>query len=66
MPRGTRHMLDGLLLAGHTYPVLRADGGGEWQLDLPVRLRKFIGRRVRVTGTRSEFDMLDVTEVTAI
>jgi hypothetical protein len=66
MPRGARYDLEGLLLAGNVYPVLRIDGGGQWRLDLPWRYHKLIGRRVRVTGARSEFDMLDVTEVTAI
>jgi len=66
MPRGTRHELEGLLLAGHVYPVLRIDGGGQWRLDLPSRYHKLIRRRVRVTGTRSEFDMLDVTTVAVI
>jgi hypothetical protein len=66
MPRGTHHQLEGLLRAGKVYPVLRIDGGGQWRLDLPSRYHKLIGRRVRVPGRRSEFDMLDVTAVAAI
>lgn len=62
MPRGTTHTIEGLLLEGTIYPVIRADGGGQWRLDLPRGLRTLIGRRVRVSGIRSDFDMLDVTE----
>lgn len=63
MSRGTHYELEGLLLAGNIYPVLRIDGGGQWRLDLPSRYHKLIGRRVRVTGRRSEFDMLDVERI---
>lgn len=66
MPRGTTHNIDGLLLSGNFYPVLRVDGGGQWRLDLPAKFRKLIGKRVRVEGTRSEFDMLDVSMVTKL
>lgn len=62
MPRGTMHTVEGLLLGGAIYPVLRVDGGGQWRLDLPRAMRRYIGRRVRVTGVRSGFDMLDVIE----
>lgn len=62
MPRGTTHIIEGLLLEGTIYPVIRVDGGGEWRLDLPRAMRRYIGRRVRVTGVRSGFDMLDVTD----
>jgi Protein of unknown function (DUF5818) len=59
MPRGTTHTVEGLLLAGGIYPILRTDGGGQWRLDLPRGFRSLIGQRVRVRGTRSGFDMLD-------
>jgi hypothetical protein len=62
MPRGTTHTVEGLLLAGGIYPILRTDGGGQWRLDLPRGFRSLIGQRVRVSGTRSGFDMLDVVE----
>lgn len=60
MARGTRHDLVGLLLNGELYPVLRVDDGGEWRLDVGGRYHHLLGRRVRVRGTRVEFDMLDV------
>jgi Protein of unknown function (DUF5818) len=66
MPRGSTHVIVGLMLEGAAYPVLRPDEGGQWRLDLPWRYRKMINQRVRVEGTRSEFDMLDVTRVTAL
>jgi Protein of unknown function (DUF5818) len=66
MPRGSTHIIEGLLLGGDVYPILRPDGGGQWRLDLPWRYRKMVNRRVRVEGIRSEFDMLDVTRLTAL
>ena len=46
--------------------MLRVDGGGQWRLDLPSKYQSLIGRRVRITGVRSEFDMLDVNEADLI
>jgi len=60
MPRGTRHDLIGILLGDGPYPVLRVADGGEWRLDCTRSCRHFLGQRVRVVGTRSDFDMLDV------
>jgi hypothetical protein len=66
MPLGTEHVIEGVLTAGTTYPMLLPDAGGQWRLDLPRRFHSFLNRRVRVEGIRSEFDMLDVTKVTAL
>jgi Protein of unknown function (DUF5818) len=66
MPRGNLHTIDGLMLEGTVYRVLRPDAVGEWRLDLPWRYRKMVNQCVRVEGTRSEFDMLDVTRVTLL
>lgn len=63
MPKGTREELTGLLLAGNIYPVLRMADGGEWRLDINQRYRHFLGQRVRVTGLRSGFDLLDVQSI---
>lgn len=63
MPRGTHHLLTGLLLEGTIEPVLRVDDGGEWRLDLPGKYRHLIGRRVVVEGPRAGFDLLDVTRI---
>lgn len=61
MPRGTHHILTGLLLDGAVFPVLSVDGGGQWRVDLPGKYRRLIGKRVAIEGTRSGFDLLDVT-----
>ena len=64
MPRGTRHVVEGLLLrsaAGGL--VLRADGGGEWRLDAGWRARRLVGRRVRVEGLRDGHDLLAVEQI---
>jgi hypothetical protein len=66
MSLGSHHTLTGLLLAGDRYPVLRVDDGGQWRIDLPRRYRGLIGRRATVTGTRVEFDLLEVTEASAV
>ena len=60
MPRETLHDLTGLLLANGHYPVLRADDGGEWRLDVGGGFRHLLGLRVRVQGRRADFDMIDV------
>ncbi|TKV41080.1 MULTISPECIES: DUF5818 domain-containing protein [Sphingobium] len=63
MPRGTRHELFGILLGGDPYTVLRVSDGGEWRLDCPGSCRHLLGQKVRVVGTRSDFDMLDVEQI---
>ena len=63
MPRGTAHTLTGILLENGLYPILRVDDGGEWRLDISGRYRSLLGLRVRVSGTRSGFDMLDVNRI---
>lgn len=62
MPRGTIHEIEGLSLADATCPIQRPDGGRQWRLDLPRGLCPLIGRRMRVIGMRSGFDMLDAIE----
>lgn len=63
MPRGSQHELIGLLLGEEPYPILRMADGGEWRLDMSGRYQHLLGRRVRIVGTRSEFDMLDVKRI---
>jgi hypothetical protein len=63
MPRGSKHELTGILLGNGPCPVLRVDDGGEWRLDISGRHHHLLGCRVRVSGTRSEFDMLDVNRI---
>lgn len=60
MSRTTRHELTGVILEGGIYPVLRVDGGGEWQLDIAKSWRHFLGKRVTVKGAREGFNILAV------
>jgi hypothetical protein len=63
MGRGVNHELTGVLLANGLLPMLRVDDGGEWRLDISGRYRHFLGKRVRVAGKRSEFDMINVEKI---
>lgn len=65
MSRGKRYELTGVLLAGRVYPVLRVDGGGEWQLDLTKKWHHLLGQRVTVTGIRDGFDFLAVEKISS-
>lgn len=65
MPRGTSHVLDGLLVVDRRGGLeLRIDGGGAWRLDADGHATTFVGRRVRIEGVRSGFDLLDVSSIT--
>lgn len=55
--------MEGVLLSDNRNPILRVDGGGEWRLDLSQSVRHLLGKRVRVVGVRSEFDMIDVVNI---
>jgi hypothetical protein len=65
MPLGSCHALTGLLLEdGDRAPfVLRLDDGGEWRLDVAQSASRYLGLRVRVEGTRSGFNLIDVLKV---
>ena len=65
---GTHHTMTGLLLWNQHLRsfVLNCDGGGTWRLDLNPADRRYADSRVRVSGTRSGFDLLDVTEIGAL
>lgn len=63
MPLGTDHVEDGMLLREGAWLVLVRDDGGRWRLDLPRRHEVLLGRRVRVHGTRTGFDLLDVSRI---
>lgn len=60
MPLGSRHDETGLLLREGDALILRRDDGGRWRLDADRCSEALLGTRVRVTGTRSGFDLLDV------
>lgn len=62
MPIGSHHDETGWLNDDRGELVLRRDGGGRWRLDVGLvlgwRARKLVGRRVKVEGTRIDFDLL--------
>jgi len=53
----------GLLLRSGDRLVLRRDDGGEWRLEAPSRAERLVGQRVRLTGTRTGFDVLNVETI---
>jgi hypothetical protein len=65
MPIGSHHALAGLLLQGDDRAafVLQLDDGGVWRLDVAQSAFRYLGLRVRVEGTRSGFDLIDVLKI---
>lgn len=63
MPHGTHHDEVGLLLREGQWLVLQRDDGGRWRLDTGSTAETLLGCRVRVQGTRSGFDLLDVRRI---
>lgn len=63
MPMWTPQDECGLLLEHAGQPVLQRDDGGTWRLEFNRRYRHFLGRRVRVTGSRDEFDLIAVKAI---
>lgn len=61
MPRGSKHDETGIIAREHGQLVLLRDDGGRWRLDAPSHAQEYVGRRMRVVGIRSGFDLLDVT-----
>ena len=68
MPLGQPYTVEGLLLESSTpwLLALHLDDGGIWQLDGPRRLRKHVGHRVQISGTRSGFNLIDVDQFTPV
>jgi len=70
MPMGSRHDETGWLNERDGQWILRRDEGGRWRLDVGFwtawRSRKLIGKRVRIVGTRGEFDLLNVDRIEAL
>jgi hypothetical protein len=63
VPRKSCHDLIGMLLDDGLNLILHVSDGGRWPLDIRGRFRRLLGRKVRVLGTRSKFDMLDVDRI---
>ena len=70
MPMGSRHDETGWLNERDGQWLLRRDEGGRWHLDVGFwtawRSRKLISKRVRIVGTRGEFDLLNVDRIEAL
>ena len=68
MPKKDLHVLTGVLqLTPQGLYALDMPGGGVWRLDLgwSWRARRLVGRRARVEGIRSDFDLIDVKRIRA-
>lgn len=63
MPLGTVHQVTGMLRESRDGLLLEVAGGGTWRLDAGWRARRLLGMRVRITGTRDEFDLLAVQKI---
>jgi hypothetical protein len=66
MPKGARHIETGILRPGCWGYSLHMDGGGIWELDTTRPMRKLLGQRITVEGTRAGFNLLDVNKVLAV
>jgi len=70
MPHGTVHDETGWLNGDGRSFALRRDEGGTWRLELGIRrtrrAKSLLGCRVRVVGTRVDFDVLEVERLNAI
>lgn len=65
MPRGSRHQESGVLFEDPAWPwlCLKRDAGGVWRLDAGRKAWPLVGCRVRLTGTRTGFDILNVETI---
>jgi len=63
IPIGAVHEIEGLLLERQGSLIIDVLNGGIWRLDAGRRARRLLGRRVRITGTRDEFDLLAVKTI---
>ena len=66
MPLGASISDTGRLVRGEHNFLLRRDAGGTWRLDLGRFDRRLVGRRVSITGTRADFDLVDVETVAEV
>ena len=63
MPKGTRHVITGMLVRDGHNLYIRTDEGGHWRLDAPAKADRLIGQRVEVEGVRDGFDLLVVKKI---
>ena len=60
MPLGSSHLEIGLLLRHRGWFILQREDGGRGRLEADRQLEPLLGRRVRIEGVRSDFDVLEV------
>ena len=63
MPLGSFHAEEGLLLRERGSFILNRDDGGRWRLNADPDVERMLGKRVRVEGVRSDFDVLEVSRI---
>lgn len=66
MPMRSPQDESGLLLERDGQPILQRDDGGAWRLEFTCRYQHLLGKRVHITGSRDEFDLIAVNTVKAI
>ena len=65
MPIGSRYRLEGQLSNAPRGLLVQVDDGGVWALDADPDAKALVGQRVKVEGTRSGFDRIDVEWIIA-
>ena len=65
MTIGSRHRLEGQLVKATRGLLVRVDDGGVWALDADSKAIALVGKRVKIEGTRSGFDRIDVEWINA-
>ena len=63
VPLGSFHDETGLLLRERDWLILQRDDGGRWRLEVTHKADRWAGKRVRVRGVRSGFDVLSVKRI---
>ncbi|PWG03504.1 DUF5818 domain-containing protein [Sphingosinicella humi] len=63
MSIGSFHSETGLLLRQRGWLILQRDEGGRWRLEVSASFDDLLGSRVRVEGTRIDFDILEVARI---
>ena len=65
MPIGSRYRLGGQLSKARRGLLVHVDDGGVWALDADAAVDALVGKRVKLEGTRSGFDRIDVEWIVA-
>ena len=65
MPVGSRHRFVGRLGLARRGLLVHVEDGGVWALHADADATALVGKRVKVDGTRSGFDRIDVEWIAA-